>query len=57
MAMAIFVGTGLAVANFAWQALGGQHWDIALERSWFQLIACLMMARGEYVLRRSVGTP
>ena len=57
MAMAIFIGTGLTVANFAWQALGGQHWDTALERSWFQFTACLAMALGEYALRRSVGAP
>jgi len=32
---------GLAVGNFIWQAFTGRHWDIAIERSWFQGFACL----------------
>jgi hypothetical protein len=30
---------GLALANFIYQAFANQHWQQAIERSWFQLIA------------------
>jgi hypothetical protein len=30
---------GMIAANFLYQAVIGQHWDSAFERSWFQAIA------------------
>jgi len=46
---AITVALGLTIANFAWQALGGDpQWAVAGERSFFQamaVVACWLSAR------------
>ena len=31
----------LGLANFAWQGFGDQNWQIAIERTYFQALACL----------------
>lgn len=41
---AIFAATALAAGNFIYQALNGKNWGVALERSWFQTIACFFCA-------------
>ena len=53
--IALLVATGLGAANFAYQGLTAQDWAIAIERTWFQTTACLVMVGVDYTLRRSVG--
>ena len=55
--LVIAVASWLVLANFAYQLFGGQDWMLALERSWFQLNACLALALADYAVRRSVGAP
>ena len=55
MTTALLVGLGLTLANFAYQGLTDQAWAIAIDRSWFQVTACILVAAVEHVLRRSVG--
>jgi hypothetical protein len=55
MAIALLTALGLGLANFAYQGLNAQDWALAMERTWFQTTACLVMALAEYMLRRSVG--
>ena len=44
MDRAFCVCLGLGIANFVWQAAAGQEWAIAMDRSYWQLVACLTMA-------------
>ncbi len=55
MRTALMVGLGMTIANFGWQALNGHNWPLAVDRSWFQVAACMTMAFVDYSLRRSVG--
>jgi len=55
MRIALLVAFGLGLANFAYQAFIGQNWPVAIERTWFQAWACLMVGAAECLLRRSVG--
>lgn len=41
---ALVLSLVLAVSNFAFQAATGQDWGAALERSWFQAVACFVFA-------------
>ena len=44
MRTALLSSLGLAIGNFLVQAATQHDWGVALERSYFQLVACLMMA-------------
>lgn len=35
----VIVALGVIPANFVYQALAGSHWDVAIDRSWFQATA------------------
>lgn len=35
----IVIGVGLSVANFLYQALNDYQWSLAIDRSFFQIIA------------------
>ena len=53
--IALLVALGLGLANFAYQGLGAQDWATAMERTWFQTVACLAVAAADHFIRRSVG--
>ena len=55
MKIALLVGLGLTVANFAYQGFTAQNWMFALDRSWFQMTACVVMAAANYSDRRRLG--
>jgi hypothetical protein len=40
----IIIGLVLSVGNFTWQAFTGHNWEQAFERSYFQIVACLICA-------------
>ena len=40
----LFLAVALAIGNFIWQAFNGRQWSVAIERSWFQFVACLAAA-------------
>jgi|GEM_PF-4530338 len=42
---AITAFIGITAANFVWQAFTGQAWGVAIERSWFQLGAIVILTR------------
>ena len=52
MMTALLVALGLGLANFGYQALTGQAWAIAFERTWFQSTACLAVAAADYIFHR-----
>ena len=54
-AIALMVACGLGLANFAYQGMAGHDWILAMERTWFQTTACLMLALADYAICRSVG--
>jgi len=53
--IAILVAFGLGLANFAYQGLGAQDWATAIERTWFQAVACLAVAAADHFIRRVCG--
>ena len=53
--IASLVAISLGLANFAYQGLGAQDWLTAIERTWFQTVACLTVAAADHFIRRSVG--
>ena len=55
MRIALLTALGLGLANFAYQAFTGRAWNVAIERTWFQVTACLVVGAAEYFVRRSVG--
>ena len=44
MSTALWLSLGMAIGNFLWQAATQQNWDVAVDRSYFQLVACVTMA-------------
>lgn len=55
MAIALLTALGLGLSNFAYQAMTGQDWGVAIERTWFQTTACLAVAAAQYFVRRRFG--
>jgi hypothetical protein len=55
MRIALLVALGAGLANFAYQAFTGHNWSVAVERTWFQVWACLTVGAAEFLVRRSVG--
>ena len=55
MKIALLAGLGLTVANSAYQGFTAQNWMLALDRSWFQLTACVVMAAANYSDRWRLG--
>ena len=49
MMIALFVGIGLILANFAYQVFTAMNWSVAIERSWFQVTACIIVSAVEYI--------
>jgi|APTNR8051073442_1049403.scaffolds.fasta_scaffold91303_2 hypothetical protein len=43
MRIALLVVIGLGIANFAYQAFAGHNWAAAIDRTWFQVLACLIV--------------
>lgn len=39
----IATAVGLALAHFTFQAMTGQDWSVAAERTWYTTTACLAM--------------
>ena len=52
---ALLVGLGLTVANFAYQGCTARNWMLALDRSWFQVTACVVMVAADYSVRWRLG--
>jgi hypothetical protein len=55
MIIALLVGLGLTIANFAYQGCAAQNWILAVDRSFFQVTACLVMASVDYSIRWRLG--
>jgi hypothetical protein len=49
---ALLAALGLGVANFAYQSLVGGDFGVALERTWFQTVACAVVAAVDSIARR-----
>ena len=41
--IALITAIVLGAANFTWQAFGPMDWNLAIERTWFQGVACFAM--------------
>jgi hypothetical protein len=50
ISIATFVG--LAGGNFVWQAVNGQNWQVAFERSLFQAVAIIALLGFLKVVKR-----
>ena len=55
MMIALLVGFGLTIANFAYQGCTDKYWMLAFDRSFFQVTACLVMALVDYSIRWRLG--